>query len=272
MKIQQAGWRLMVLAGAFSSLVGCAHAVNVQRLSQVKSAAIIAYNGEVDIREEKEGGSLGAMLSGAQGLTDVASAEVTARRVDEAQKTYDALVAKLNTGLGWNVLPREKVVNDPEVKKLFADKMANVSVNKGFRFGIDGIVWSEYGDLPKSEQQALKNSLGVDTLIVVRVQVKQGRIYGVGAGQNGVYEVYPKAILSFAAYDPDEGSAVWNERWVEGPNTPDHLMRIVGVNETKDEAKLVVEATDLATDVLVAKYAQLSGKAPAAAVATSPAP
>src|SRR4051794_10047645 len=121
MKIQQAGWRLIVLTGVFSSLVGCAHAVNMQRLHEVKSAAIIAYNGEVDIREDKEGGGLGAMLSGAQGLSDVASADTTARRVDEAQKTYDALVEKLNKSLGWNVLPRDRVVNDPEVKKLFAD-------------------------------------------------------------------------------------------------------------------------------------------------------
>jgi hypothetical protein len=245
------------------SLVGCAHAVNVDRISHVKTAAIIAYNGEVDIRDDRpeaQGSSISGALSGIQGLSDVASDETQARRVAEGQKTYDALVDKLSRGMGWSVLSRDQVTSNPAVQKLFAEKMKDLSVNKGFRFGVDKILWSEMGDLSQEQQAELKKALGVDALLVVRVQVKQGKLWGVGVNQDGVWDVYPKGILSFSAYDGGEGGAIWNERWVEGANTQGSLKRVMGVNETANEQALVVEATQLAADALVAKYAAL--KAP----------
>lgn len=264
--------QLVALVGLVS-LVGCAHAVNVARLNQVKTAAIIAYTGEVDITDSRPGaqGGIGGGLSALQGMKDVGSDETKARRVEEGQKSYDALVAKLSQGLGWSILPREKVVADPVMQKLFADKMADVSVNKGFRFGVDHLLWSEMGSLSREEQQALKTSLGVDVLLVVKLQVKQGRLYGVGVGQDGVFDVWPKGILTTAAYDGGEGGAIWSERWIEGANTQGKLKRTMGVNDTSNEAALVVEAAQLAADALVAKYATVKG-AGAAQVASSPAP
>jgi|GEM_PF-5667495 len=266
--------RQLVTFFALASLVGCAHAVNVARLHTVKSAAIIAFNGEVDITETDPGskGGIGGALSGFQGLSDVGSAETQARRTVEGQTSYDALVAKLSQGLGWNVLPRAQVVANPEVQKLFAEKMKDVSVSKGFRFGVDQILWSEMGDLNQAQQQALKAALGVDVLLVVKVQIKQGREYGYGVGQDGVFDVWPKGILTFAAYDGGEGGAIWSERWIEGANTQGKLKRTMGVNDTTDEAKLVVEATQLAADALVAKYAKVNGGAAGQATAAASAP
>lgn len=251
------------------SLIGCAHGPNMARLNQVKTAAIVGYGGEVDIREDRpemQGSSLGGMASAVQGLSDVSSPETAARRAEEGKSSYDVLAEKLKS-LGWTVLPRDQVTQNDEVKKLFADKMKNVTVNKGSRFGVDGLPWFEMADLSKDQQLALKKSLGVDVLIVAKVQVKQGRAYGYGVGQNGVFDIYPKAILSLNAYDGGEGGAIWSERWVEGANTQGKLKRTMGVNETTDEAKLVVEATQLAGDALIAKYnkAKGAGGAPAAA-------
>jgi hypothetical protein len=252
-------------------LVGCAHkAPNFARLHQAKTAAIISYSGEVNITDPNQaGGSATSAISAIQGMSDVVSEETEKRRLAQAEATYDVLVEKLSKGLGWTVLPRDAVTGHPSMKALYTEKMGERRPNAGIRFGVPNVPWWEFGnDLSTAQLQKLKADLGVDVLIVAKMNFTHGRTYGFTAANGaGTAEVYPKAILTFAVYDGGPEGAVWNERWIEGAIAQEKVQSTMGVVDTTNEHKSVINAAQLAADALLYKYEQVKAQTPAAAVA-----
>lgn len=267
-----AAGRLLFLA-VLASLVGCVRAgPNLNKLAAVKSAAIISYSGEVEVVDAyaQNGNTFTAMASAVQGMSDVASTETEARRLQEAQQTYDALVEKLGKGMGWTVASREAVTGNAVMQALYKEKMGERRPNAGLRFGVPSVPWWEFGNsLSTAELQKLKTALGVDVLVVAKLRVQTGRSYGVSANGVGVMDLYPKAILTFAAYDGGEDGAIWTERWMEGPNAQQSVRSSLGVVDTTDEAKCVLEAAQLVVDTLVQKYQQTRAAAPAQAAVSN---
>jgi hypothetical protein len=258
-----------LILGILSSLFGCVHAgPNVSKVSAVKSAAIIALGGSVDWNDEWSSGRASGGLAAIQGMSDINSTETATRRQAEAEGIYDALATKLGSKLGWAVTPRAQVSAHAEMQKLFQSKMGARRLNAGTRFGVSNVLWPELGSLSVAEQQQLKTALGVDVLVVAQYQVMSGRTYGVGAGGDGVFEVYPKSVLAFTVYDGGPDGAIWQERYVPGPNAEGKVIRTLGVVDTKNEPAAVLEAAQLATDTLLAKF----DEAKAAAAAAPPAP
>jgi hypothetical protein len=249
------------LLGVATALWGCGHiGANLNRVSSVQSAAIIGFTGTVDLSDENSSGTVSGGLASIQGIQDINSPEVAARRLKEAEGAYYAVATRLHGKLNWTVLAQEAVTQNPVMQKIFRAKMGDRRVNAGYRFGIPNILWAELADLPIAEQKELKTALGVDALLVANVRIVSGRTYGYGVNGNGTFDVFPKAIIAFTAYDATP-EPFWREPYNEGPPTQGKVQRNMGIVAPENEPNVVIEATQLATDVLLQKLDAARGAA-----------
>lgn len=86
--------------------VGCSASVNVKRLSQVKSAAIIGFSVDDQDGVSDESNPFGAA---------------------QASQAYEALRQQLSAGTGWTITPQADVVANPVYQKTVKDESGAMS-------------------------------------------------------------------------------------------------------------------------------------------------
>jgi hypothetical protein len=254
----------VVAAVAVLAVTGCA-SVKVQhpRVDNVKTVAIVAYTGTVDMRTQDEkdgkGGGIGGMVNGIKGISEMASGELQNSRRTQAEQTYAMLSKKLAESNGWKVVERDAIAANAEyAKHLAANPNEGITVI-GLQF-MPNLMREEIArQLTPAQRAELLKSLGVDAIALVRVQYVLGDTSGFSLGGVGKITKYPKAITQVALYDGAGEDEAWKDSWAEGEVTKEGFAQTMGVNSDEGETPILMTAADSSLSKLIERY-QKAGK------------
>ncbi len=248
------------LFGALAILgaTGCA-TLKVQRprVDNVKTVAIVAYTGTVDMRtnDEKNGqGGIAGSINAIKGISELASGEIQKSRLAQAEQGYALLAKKLSEANGWKVVEKEAIAANAEyAKHLTANPNEGITVT-GLQF-VPNLMREEVArQLKPAERAELLKTLGVDAIAMVRVQYVLGDTSGFSMGGVGKITKYPKAIVQLALYDAAGEDEAWKDSWAEGKPTKEGFAQTMGVNSDEGETPILLSAADSGLAALIDRY------------------
>lgn len=269
--------RSLILAFLLLAATGCASMrplkVQPQRLQQVRTVAIVGYDsylsqevkGQVEPTVWQE---LVLRSLAAQGTASATVSSTAQSLLGGESRNYDRLGARLEQALGWQVLPREKLTNDPVYARLLTRYRHAPSLGA---MGIPNLLGGAAArSMSVEERVELLRSLGVDAVVTAQVSIWSDNgdpaLIATGA------PLWARLDFSVLTSDPEP---VWTDTAHGGPSaTP--LPGLVTLDTVHVLAAALEEATDNALDTLIAHQreacAQTPCQAPPPEAASTPAP
>ncbi len=244
-------------------LTGCASVtIHKDRLDRVKSVAIVGFSGEVALRDPKEKDSgIAGTINAIKATTEVANGEYTRRRAEQAEQIYGLLAKKLEEGLGWTVLPKDRLPACSEYAAL-VEQHPQGGLGKGYGEQlVPGVLREEAArNLDEATRARLAKALGVDAIAVAHVKYVVGDKSGFSVGGMGKVTKYPKAIVTFTVYDATSPDPAWKDAWAEGKPSKEGLENVMGVNVDEKETPVLIAAADSGFGTLLDRYKAQVGK------------
>ena len=175
----------------------CSPSIHQQRLSQVRSAAIVGFAAELPANPTYTSSTQGAL------------------------QAYDQLATSLHQALGWNLTARAALADHPFYVKHYQQRvqgsplrsLENTLVDFSDDFYLPGIMWSGHvKKLNTLERQELMRQLGLDAIAIAQIQVERCSEYETEFKSTSAYQ----AKLAFEVYDKTNPDPIWVDRWVIG--------------------------------------------------------
>lgn len=254
---------LLVALAALLLGSGCA-TFNVQRtrLDGVKSAAVVGYEAFVELGKSSQprgqAGGIGNMINAANTMNELSSGEYTAKRIEQATKTYDMLLQHLTEGTGWDWMGREAVTSTPAYSQVFQSKRSSLATF-GQDFGRARLVPNllqphDASRLSKAERDALMDALRVDALAVVRVRYAVGKNTGFAINGMGKTGVLPKAIVDITVWDRQGEAPIWRDNDAAGETASVGVETTMGVVNDDQLLQGMEEAAQSAYRAMMQRY------------------
>jgi hypothetical protein len=135
-----------------------------------------------------------------------------------ADQMYADLVNSLSSQMNWKIVDRRSMLSNATYKKLYTQTMTGLQQTH-MPVGPDSkkmlakeIMEADAGRrMAVAGRDELMNALGVDALVVTRIDVELSgfRIFGFGPQ-------YPQSRATFIMYGKGREKPVWHDGWIEG--------------------------------------------------------
>lgn len=202
-----------------ASFIGCAHGgknYDEASVSKVRKTAIVGFTllQEAAVKDIPLPPMPGGMGSNIPGINTFA--KVT----DHAASVLAVYEKTMHDKRKWNVVPAATVASNSVYSAMFAGKMVNwknkMSPKKDTQMlMVEGMLDQETADrLNKNERDQLMQSLGVDSLVIIKVAVDLRKPGGLSLNGVGQSSLHPFATAYFTLYTKGSEKPVW-EAWHE---------------------------------------------------------
>jgi hypothetical protein len=257
------------------ALVGCASLrplkVQPEPLGQVRTVAIVGYDAYLSEEVKAQVSpsvwqDLMLRSLAGQGTPAAAAVASTAQSLlGGTSAPCDRLAARLESALGWSVLPREKLAADPVYARLLVEHRHAPSLGA---MGVPNLMsGSAARSLSSGERAELMRSLGVDALVTAQVSIWSD--YGDPALIATGAPLWARLDFAVLTADPQP---LWTDS-AHGEPSATRLPSPISLDSIHVFAAALDEATERAFDILLAHQREACAGSPCApAPPASPAP
>lgn len=240
-------------------LSGCAHTtVEKDKLSSVRKVAIVGF----DVQQQKAVG-LGDLIGIAakvksENKADVAMGQDSAHLIS----IYNDLRTQIEKETSWKVLTLEQLANNPIYTALYKEKTDGFQfrpqINNKYELLQAPKVLDTFALRTTKEEslEALEKALGVDALLIVKVNVniyKGGFIYAMKS-LFGQAELEPQASTNLTLMQARTKSTLWNEASAQGEAVKSNEKTFLGLAEDQVVQRLSVQAAQSSFVTLFKQY------------------
>ncbi len=241
----------------FLSLSACSSTLKKEELGKVKSVAVIGIG-----VEQQKPVSADDLIGMAMGHEQDTSPEYSLRNESEhIEKIYNNTVKNIKTNTGWNVLSMEKVRRDPAYRFYFQKKTSGMQnrppVHHRYTYYQAKGILDDFEVFTTSEEDLnkIKDSLGVDALVVVRLKVNLNNSSMI-SNLVGKGSISPSSQATVVIFDNGKNK-IFSESIV-GEKIEDSGKHFLGLAEDKKVNELSIKASD---DSVAKVFKQLNEKA-----------
>ncbi len=226
-------------SSALQKFSGIADKVDKEEVAKIKTVAIVGLT--VDSAKGNNSSSIKDKLMGEEDNFGMGKL-VELKESKLPEQVYDLTVINLSKKANFKVLPKEKVIQNAEIKKFFEKKNATIQTGvdplmSGYdRYEMKGMPQKYY--VMRADRQdlvALAKSLGVDGLVFVtsKAHMKQSAVMGMGVGK-----ITSEADVHLAIFGANKGDFVmnYNQRGAEVNTKDNKFMGFISENETDIQA------------------------------------
>lgn len=251
---------LAAFFGALMLSTGCATLkVQPERVTQVKSVAVIGYTAVWDANNNRSRSKVEGISGAIKAISKNANGEAEAEREERALATYDLLVETLQKDMGWSVIDRTALSQNQPFQEVVSARGAHpgggmFSPYSRYLF-VEGVLRKEHADSMSSAERAqLMEALNVDALaqILIRFSVVES---GFAIGGIGNRRRHPIATVEFIVYDRSSEEPIWKERFARGERAEQMMSQnIAGVTVDREVIAAVVEAAANGYQAMIQRY------------------